>query len=419
MTEYDVDVAVIGGGPAGMAAALAAKRVGASVLLLERDVRLGGILNQCIHNGFGLHYFKEELTGPEYAARFISEIEKSDVRVATESMVLSLGVADGHKDGDGLSVTYISPVDGIKTARARSVVLAMGCRERTAGAINLLGTRPAGIYTAGLAQKMINVEGFMVGRKVVVLGSGDIGLIMARRMTFEGAEVKLVLELMPFSSGLKRNIVQCVEDFGIPLLFSHTITRVVGKTRLEGLWYAEVDEKGRPKPETEKYVECDTLLLSVGLIPENDLLNGMDVQMSPVTSGAVVDEYRQTSVCGLFSAGNVLHVHDLVDNVSAEADVAGEAAALYAKDELATGTRVSVTASDGVRYALPQYLHRGGGKVKIYFRVGAVYKNKRLVVSCGDKILNSKKYAVLAPGEMESVEIDKSAVNGDVALRLE
>ena len=406
------DVVIIGGGPAGMAAALGAREQGASVALLERDDRLGGILNQCIHNGFGLHYFGEELTGPEYAKRFRDKVlADKGITVFLEAMVLSLT--------EDKIVRAISPTAGLMELQAGAIVLAMGCRERSAGAIALAGTRPAGIYTAGMAQRLSNVEGYLVGKEVVILGSGDIGLIMARRMTSEGAKVKLVAEIMPFSSGLKRNIVQCLNDYDIPLRYSTTVTRVTGKNRLTGVYVAPVDEKMNPILEKEEYIPCDTLLLSVGLIPENDLLTGTSVEMSRVTSGAVVDEFRQTSIPGIFSAGNVLHVHDLVDNVSEEAFVAGTSAAKFAKGELALAETVSVLPSGGVRYALPQKVHQGEGKVKIYFRVDKVYRGRTVVVQCGGEVIKKKKTLVMAPGEMQNVEVDKALIKGDLSIYTE
>ena len=406
------DVVIIGGGPAGMAAAIGAREQGASVAILERDVHLGGILNQCIHNGFGLHYFGEELTGPEYAERFRKKVlSDSGITVYLEAMVLSLT--------ENRVVTAVSPTEGLIELSAGSVVLAMGCRERSAGAIGLIGTRPAGIYTAGMAQRLSNVDGFLVGKEVVILGSGDIGLIMARRMTSEGAKVKLVMELMPFSSGLKRNIVQCLQDYDIPLRYSTTVTRVTGKERLTGVYVAPVDDKLQPILEKEEYIPCDTLLLSVGLIPENDLIAGSAIEMSRITSGAVVDEYRQTSVPGIFSAGNVLHVHDLVDNVSEEAYVAGTAAAKYARGAIEDTPCVQVSTGTGVRYALPQRIHKGEGTVRLYFRVDKVYRGMTVTSRSEGVLLKKKKTMVLAPGEMQYIEIDKSLVTGDVCVALE
>ncbi len=414
-----IDILIIGGGPAGMSAALSASKNGSSVLIVERDTRLGGILNQCIHQGFGLHYFGEEMTGPEYAQRFRKQIEESNVEVLLNSMVL------GVRDNDSVDcltvgskiVSVLSPMFGIEEIEAKALVLAMGCRERTAGAITLAGSRPAGVYTAGMAQKLCNIDGYLVGKNVVILGSGDIGLIMARRMTLEGAKVNMVLELMPYSSGLKRNIVQCLNDFSIPINYAHTITRLVGKTRLEGLYYAPIDENRKPIMSEEKYIECDTLLLSVGLIPENDLIADL-VQMSRITQGAVVDENRMTSHYGIFACGNVLHVHDLVDNVSVEAEIAGLSASKYAQNQLDKSEYWSVNATGGVRYALPQKLSKNQEKVKVYFRVDNVYNRAKLVVRCNDEVILTKPFQVLAPGEMESFEIDKSSVVSDIVVEL-
>ena len=361
------DVAVLGGGPAGLAAALSAKKAGAEkVIILERDKHLGGILQQCIHNGFGLHYFGEELTGPEYAQRFIDKVEASDIEVRLETMVLSLS--------EDRRITAVNTHDGYFEIDANAVVLAMGCRERTRGALNIAGTRPAGVLPAGSAQYIVNMMGYMPGKEIVILGSGDIGLIMARRMTWEGANVKMVLELLPYSSGLARNIAQCLDDYEIPLKFNHTVVEIHGHDRLEGVTIAEVDENRRPKPETFTYVECDTLLLSVGLIPENELSIDAEVALDPVTKGAYVDEKRQTNIAGIFACGNVLHVHDLVDNVSVEAEIAGKSAALF-KDTDEEGDYIAVKTGDGARYCVPHKISCDADEdIDVYFRVTDIIK---------------------------------------------
>ncbi|MEG2116767.1 MAG: FAD-dependent oxidoreductase [Clostridia bacterium] len=406
------DVLVIGGGPAGMSSAIAAAKGGAKVAIIEREYRLGGILNQCIHNGFGLHYFKVELTGPEYANKFSKLVdEEKNITVFLNTIVTDIDV-----DKKTLKVMNES---GILTLNGKAIVLAMGCRERTAGAIMQGGYRPSGVFPAGQAQKFVNIEGKKVGEKVVILGSGDIGLIMARRMTFEGAEVKMVCELMPYSGGLKRNIVQCLDDFNIPLKFSTTITKVEGKNRVTGVWIAKVDEKSRPIPGTEEFVECDTLLLSVGLIPENDLITNKGIAINNVTSGAIADEFRRTSKDGIFSCGNVLHVHDLADNASIEAQTAGEAAARYALINDLPTCDVNVSC-DGktVRYVVPNKISKVGDKVTLYMRVGNVYKDKRLEVTSGGEVIFKKNAMIFAPGEMESVVLDKSKLKGDVFVSL-
>ena len=414
------DVAIVGGGPAGLAAAVAARkaRPDARVVVLERDTAAGGILRQCIHNGFGLHHFGEELTGPEYAGRFVRQAEEAGAEIWTDTMVLSV-----TKDRE---VVCMNPARGLVRLRAGAVVLAMGCRERTRGALSIPGTRPAGVYTAGCAQRLVNMEGFLPGRKVVILGLGDIGLIMARRMTWEGAEVKLVAEIMPYSSGLNRNIVQCLVDNGIPLKFNHTVVRILGKERVEGVVVAAVDPATRaPVPGTEETIECDTLLLSVGLLPENELSTAAGVALDPVTGGAVVDQTRQTAIPGVFACGNVLHVHDLVDNVTAESLLAGDSAARFA---LPTGdtrhsspvTRHSSRAVRGtgaVRYVVPQRVAADAeGKIDLYFRVGSVQKPAVCEVRCGGVVIAARRKPVMTPGEMEKITVDAAKVSGDLEV---
>ncbi len=400
---------IIGGGPAGLAAAVSAYDSGLSaedILILERDCEPGGILNQCIHAGFGLHRFGEELTGPEYAGRYIKMAEERKIPILTDAMVLSLSETDGGK-----TVTFVSPKTGYTSVKAECVILAMGCRERTRGALAIPGSRPSGIFTAGCAQRYINIEGYMPGRKAVILGSGDIGLIMARRMTLEGAEVKCVCEIMPYSGGLRRNIVQCLDDFGIPLKLSHTVIQIHGKDRVEGVTIAAVDENNGRKPisGTEEYIECDTLLLSVGLIPENELTRGAGIEIDRATNGASVNQYRETAIPGVYSCGNVLHVHDLVDYVSEEAAIAGEAAAdriLGHSEEVVKS--VEVKCGHGVRYTVPERIDLSSQPdgVKIFFRVADVYKKVQFIIeSESGEVLLKKAKTAAAPGEMESLEL--------------
>lgn len=400
--RQDYDIVVIGGGPAGMAAAASARENGIkSILILERDRELGGILNQCIHNGFGLHTFKEELTGPEYAARFITRVKEAGIEYMLNTMVLDIS-----RDKE---VTAMNREEGLFTVRAGAVILAMGCRERPRGALNIPGYRPAGIYSAGTAQRLVNIEGFMPGREVVILGSGDIGLIMARRMTLEGAKVKVVAELMPYSGGLKRNIVQCLDDFDIPLKLSHTVVDIDGKERVRGVTLARVDENRKPIPGTEEYIPCDTLLLSVGLVPENELSKGIGLEMMRATSGPKVNESMETSREGVFACGNVLHVHDLVDYVTQESEEAGKAAARYIKSGLKRGCAVEVEAVGGVRYTVPSSVRPENAEdnIVVRFRVGDVYKDSYISVYYDKERILHRKKRIMAPGEMELVLLKK------------
>lgn len=398
------DIVIIGGGPAGLAAAEAAVQAGArDVLILERDTRLGGILNQCIHNGFGLHTFKEELTGPEYAARFEARVRALQIEYKLGTMVLSISPEK--------TVTAVSREEGLVTIEAKAVILAMGCRERARGALNIPGFRPAGIFSAGTAQRLVNMEGYMPGREVVILGSGDIGLIMARRMTLEGAKVRVVAELQPYSGGLKRNIVQCLDDYGIPLKLSHTVTEIHGKERVTGVTISAVDENLKPVPGTEEFYSCDTLLLSVGLIPENELSTGAGVALSRVTNGPVVNESLETNVPGIFACGNVLHVHDLVDYVSEEAAAAGRAAAVYLQQgEQREDKAIHINASGGVRYTVPSVIRPAHmpETLTVRFRVDNIYKNRFVSVYFGDTRVQHRKKTVLAPGEMEQVVLKRA-----------
>ena len=425
MKNYDI--VIVGGGPAGLAAAVSAKQNGIdSILILERDKELGGILNQCIHNGFGLHTFKEELTGPEYAERFIRQAEDLEIEYKLNTMVMEIG--------QDKIVSAMNREEGLFEIQAKAVILAMGCRERPRGALNIPGYRPAGIYSAGTAQRLVNMEGYMPGREVVILGSGDIGLIMARRMTLEGAKVKVVAELMPYSGGLKRNIVQCLDDYGIPLKLSHTVVDIKGKERVEGVTLAQVDESSKPIPGTEEFYSCDTLLLSVGLIPENEISRGMGVEINPVTSGPKVNESLETNMEGVFACGNVLHVHDLVDYVSEEAAAAGRNAAIYVKtkdadkavtDQKAAGKdaaedkqgaaaeqEIRLIPTSGVRYTVPSTIRAAhmDENLTVRFRVGSVYKNCYVSAYFDDERVIHRKRQVVAPGEMEELKLTKEQI---------
>ena len=401
-----VDVLVIGAGPAGMAAAIAAREAGVeNLLVLEREEHMGGILRQCIHNGFGLHRFKEELTGPEYAQRDIDKVQELGIEVRCGTTVLSVD--------ENRFVTAISKEKGVQLFEAGAIVLAMGCRERPRGALGTPGSRCAGVYSAGTAQKFVNLEGYMPGKRVVILGSGDIGLIMARRMTLQGAKVLACVEIMPYSGGLNRNIVQCLEDYDIPLLLSHTVVDIEGKDRLSGVTIAKVDEKRNPIPGTEQHFDCDTLLLSVGLIPENELTQQAGVTMSPTTQGAVVDDNLQTSKEGIFACGNVLHVHDLVDFVSAESFRAGRAAAEYVQGKQRQGRYVDMKDGNGVRGVVPQRLmipEGEGEPVQVMFRPAAVYENATVVISAGGKEILRQRKRIFTPGEMAELTLKPDTI---------
>lgn len=418
MENYDL--IVIGGGPAGLAAAAAARENGIErILILERDKEPGGILNQCIHNGFGLHTFKEELTGPEYAARFIEKVDQLEIPYLLNTMVMDIT--------EDKIVTAMNREKGMFQLAAKAIILAMGCRERSRGALNIPGYRPAGIFSAGTAQRLVNMEGYMPGKEVVILGSGDIGLIMARRLTLEGAKVKVVTELMPYSGGLKRNIVQCLNDFDIPLKLSHTVVDIDGKDRVKSVTIAEVDADGKPISGTEESYSCDTLLLSCGLIPENELSKNAGVALNPVTSGPIVNDALETSVEGIFACGNVLHVHDLVDYVTEEASNAGRHAAAYIfAGATADPRRISITPADGVRYTVPSCIRPGhmAEKLTIRFRVGAIYKNRSIVTDFDGEPVNKRRCPVMAPGEMESIVLERKMLEKypdlkEITIRIE
>ena len=409
------DLVIIGGGPAGLAAAVAAYDNGVKdVLIVEREERLGGILLQCIHNGFGLTRFKESLTGPEYSDRFVKEVLKRSIEYMTNATVLNV-----TKDKE---VTIVNPETGVLKIQAKAIILAMGCRERSRGALNIPGSRPAGVFSAGTAQKFINVKGYSVGKNVVILGSGDIGLIMARRMTLEGASVKAVCEIMPYSSGLNRNIEQCLNDFSIPLYLNHTITNIEGDKRVTGVTISKVDENRKPIKGTEMHIDCDTVLFSVGLIPENELSKNAGVEISPSTQGAITDQNRQTNIDGIFACGNVLHVHDLVDFVSEEAELTGKAAAEYIADKFVKNKNIEVKNGDMISYIVPQKITDGNANVKLFFRVKNVVRDCRLKVLADGKEIFAVKKSILTPGEMQTYTLRKETlqnIENTIELKVE
>ena len=408
------DIVVVGGGPAGMAAAIAAYDAGCKdVVILDREPQLGGILLQWIHNGFGLHKFGRELTGPEYAAIYAQRVAERNITVYAETMVTAIS-AD--------RLVTAQNRQGILKIQAKAVILAMGCRERSRGALNICGSRPAGIYSAGTAQKLVNCMGYQVGKRVVILGSGDIGLIMARRMSFEGAKVEAVCEVMPYSGGLTRNIVQCLEDFGIPLYLSTTVVQIHGKERLEGVTVAQVDENRQPIAETRRFIPCDTLLLSVGLIPENELTRAAGIPMDPITNGALVDENCQTLRPGIFACGNVLQVHDLVDYVSDEAERAGRGAAKFAVGKNPAAKAIETRPGNGVRYVLPQTIGNTEQDVDLFLRVTQPFGKVKFSVTDGENVLAVAKKIKAAPGEMERITVKAAAlqnITGPITVSLE
>lgn len=411
--NFDFEVCIIGGGSAGLGAALKAQEKGASVVVVERENRLGGILNQCIHNGFGLNYFKEELTGPEYANRFAQKALNSNLKILLETTVTSI-----CKKKDIFYVTTISK-SGIKQIKAKAVILAMGCRERPAGAISLCGSRPAGIISAGSAQKIINIYGKMIGKNIVIVGSGDIGLIMARRLHFEGANVLGVYEIMSHPSGLKRNIAQCLNDYNIPLHLSKTVVEVVGENRVEGVYVAPVKQDFSFDLDKKEFIPCDTVVLSIGLVPETDIADSLNIQQNFSTGGAQVDEYLQTSLPGLFSCGNVLHVHDIVDNVTKEAERCGENAAMFVKGALNLNSPLKISNGNGVRYVNPSSFYGGDGILNINFRVSKIFENAKIVVKSNNKIIREISKNILLPAEMETVVISKKDIVSDISVEIE
>jgi len=408
--NYDYDIAVIGGGSAGMASALKAESKGVSVVLIERENRLGGILNQCIHNGFGLSYFKEELTGPEYAGRFIKKVNESKIKVLLNTTVLKID--------NGYTLTTLSS-DGLKEIKVKSIILAMGCRERPAGAISLCGTRPAGVISAGSAQKMINIYGKMVGKNIVIVGSGDIGLIMARRLYCEGANVIGVYEIQSYPSGLKRNIAQCLTDYNIPLHLSKTVVEVVGKDRVEGVIVAPVNKDFSFNLSKKEFIPCDCVVLSIGLTPENDLAQEYNIKTNQTTGGAIVDEHLQTNSEGVFSCGNVLHVHDIVDNVTKEAERAGENSANYCLGLLNDGKKGEIKFDNGIRYVNPQYYYEGDGIININFRSTKIFENAKIVVKNNGAVVRSLTKRIILPAEMETVVVAKKGLSGEVIVSIE